>query len=311
MNFQVARYVRVQFPGQWRGWAFVGTNRPIAGSRAAAMQLTRDDWNKAWQFISAQGAATDRRNVLKTSPDKTVLRLDLVLPGGTLEVICKRTHPRGLLARLISRLRTPKEWTSFERGNRLIDAGLRTPLPLAVLRRRSGILGRQVLLVTEAVTGAVDLDRAATVELARLGGAELHRTKRRLAQSIVELLAGLQQLRLYHRDMKATNVLIAGLAKQGAPVRAVLVDLDALRRQGRLSRKHIWQPVMRLNASLARHPVVTRTDRLRFLGGFLRAIGRPPAAAKGYWRILEVWSGRYLRRQRRRTKRKIRRHAAD
>jgi len=163
-------------------------------------------------------------------------------------------------------------------------------------RRRRGIR-RESLLVTEAIIGAVDLDRACQVELRRLSGARLYFAKAELTRSLVKLVAGLQALGLYHRDLKAPNVLVTGLAKEDRPVDAVLVDLDGLRQRGGLAGKRIWQPAMRLNASLSEHAVITRTDRMRFLQLHLRTMGQPISAAPGYWRMLEVWSRRFLAKQ--------------
>jgi hypothetical protein len=54
---------------------------------------------------------------------------------------------------------------------------------------------------------------------------------------------------------------------------------------------------MRLNVSLLKCPVVNRAGRLRMLLGYFRRPGRGPINFKAYWRVLEDWSARKLRRQ--------------
>ena len=311
MNFRVARYVHAELDEGWRGWVLAGVEGLRSGSQITNVQLDRDGWSAAWKAADIGNAVSEPEHILKTSAEKTVSRLSLPLPQGPVEVICKHVHPRGFWGRLLSRIFDSKERAGFERGNHLLDAGLRTPLPLASLQRTGGGLGREVATITEAVIGAVDLDRAATVEITRLNSVERHRAKRDISRSLVEMLAGLQKLDWHHRDMKATNILVTGLIDRSDPVEAVLVDLDALRRRRWFSGKQQWQPLMRLNASLGKHRAVTNTDRLRVLRGYLEAVGQGSGAAKGYWRILEVWSRRYLRGQLRRSRSKYRRYTRD
>ncbi len=311
MNFRVARYVHAELDGGWRGWVLAGVKDLRGNSQITNVQLDGDAWSAAWKAADIGNAVSEPEHVLKTSAEKTVSRLSLPLPQGPVEVICKHAHPSGFWGRLFSHVFGSKERAGFERGNRLLDAGLRTPLPLASLQRTGRGHGREVATITEAVIGAVDLDRAATVEIKRLNSAEQYRAKRDISRSLVELLAGLQRLDWHHRDMKATNILVTGLIDRSDPVEAVLVDLDALRRRRWFSGKQQWQPLMRLNVSLEKHRAVSNTDRLRFLYGYLEAAGQGRDTAKGYWRILEAWSRRYSRGQLRRSRRKYRRYTRD
>ena len=298
MSFRTARYASMKMPGGWRGQVFERAEKPLAGSRAAAMRLSPSAWAELWPTIIEQGFARGGEKVIKVSAGGQVARMRASFGAGSIDLICKQNRARGIAGRLSSALFVSRAWRNFVWGNRLLDAGVSTALPLLVMHRRRSGIWRESLLITEAVAGAVDLDRACQVELRRLRGPVLYRAKAELTRSLVHLLAGLQRLGLYHRDMKAPNVLVTGLADGEQPVRAVLVDLDGLRRRGRRAGKHTWQAVMRLNASLLDHRIITRTDRLRFLQLVLWTIGQPPAAAKGYWHMLEVWSARFLRKQR-------------
>jgi len=298
MSVRTVRYAHTEMPGGWRGWVFERAEKSIAGSRAANMRIGVAEWAQLWPTIIEQGFARSGENLIKVSARGQVARISVSSGAGSLNLICKQSHARGLAGRLASLLFVSRAWQNFVWGNRLLDAGVNTALPLMVMHRRRRGLWRESLLVTEAVVGAVDLDRACQVELRRLGGPELYRAKAELIRSLVQLLAGVQKLRLYHRDMKAPNVLVTGLSEGQHALQAVLVDLDGLRKRGKRAGRHTWQPVMRLNASLLDQAAVTRTDRLRFLKLMLWSIGQPPAAARGYWRMLELWSARFLSKQR-------------
>ncbi|UCG33996.1 MAG: hypothetical protein JSU68_05030, partial [Phycisphaerales bacterium] len=225
-------------------------------------------------------------------------RIRIPFKAGPLDLIRKQSRARGLIGRLVSVLRTSRARMNFVRGNQLLDANVGTAVPLAVMNRRRAGIWRESLLITEAVQDAVDLDRACQVELRRLSGAALYQAKAQLIRSLVQMLAGVLSLGMYHRDMKAPNILVTGLSTDNQPVGAVLVDLDGLRRGGPRSLKRVWQPVMRLNASLQDHPVITRTDRLRFLQTVLWTVGHQRSAAKGYWHMLDAWTAQFLRKQR-------------
>jgi hypothetical protein len=54
---------------------------------------------------------------------------------------------------------------------------------------------------------------------------------------------------------------------------------------------------MRLNVSLLRCPAVSHAGQLRMLLGYLRGTGNGKVQFKPYWRMLEEWSARKLRRQ--------------
>jgi hypothetical protein len=298
MSVATIRYAAVEMPDGWNGRVYERAGRAVAGSRAAAMAITAREWRDHWPRIVEQGFTDGAEHVIKTSAGGQVARIRIPFRAGPLDLICKQSRASGLIGRLASVVRTSPARMNFVRGNRLLDANVATAVPLAIMHRRRAGIWRETLLITEAVQGAVDLDRACQVELRRLSGAALYRAKAQLIRSLVQMLAGVLSLGLYHRDMKAPNILVTGLADSNQPVGAVLVDLDGLRRGGRRSLKRVWQPVMRLNASLQDHPVVTRTDRLRVLQLVLWTVGQQPSAAKGYWRMLDAWTAQFLRRQR-------------
>jgi hypothetical protein len=68
--------------------------------------------------------------------------------------------------------------------------------------------------------------------------------------------------------------------------RVWFIDLVGVRRHRRLGRPRKVQNLARLNASFLRHPLVTRTARLRFLLTYLNAGLHGTAGWKDWWRAV-------------------------
>ena len=91
---------------------------------------------------------------------------------------------------------------------------------------------------------------------------------------------GLHERQLSHRDLKAGNIL-------AAEDRIWLIDLVGMRVFMQLSREERIQNLTRLNASFHAHPLLTRTDKLRFLRTYqnwgLHSSGR----WKKWWKAID------------------------
>ena len=97
-----------------------------------------------------------------------------------------------------------------------------------------------------------------------------------------------------HRDLKASNILVAG---EGPGL--WLIDLVGVRRYRRLPRRRRVQNLARLNASFLGAAGVTRTARLRFL---LCYLGPARDGWKYWWRRVDAATWAKVRRNRRRVR---------
>jgi len=75
------------------------------------------------------------------------------------------------------------------------------------------------------------------------------------------------------------------------------VDLDGVRQVRRVTARQEFRGLMRLNVSLLECPVVNHAGRLRMLLGYLRRPGAGRINFKPYWRVLQRWSSKKIRRQ--------------
>jgi len=196
-------------------------------------------------------------------------------------VIAKRSSPGGLAARIMAVAGRSRARRNFHRGLRLARLGIGTAAPLAFVERPAG---GESWLVTEYLADLVELDQIALTELPQMSPRDALRRKRVLIAEVARLFVQLRVHRIHHRDLKATNILVSGW-RTGTEVRAFLVDLDGLRERSWRPIRHGRQRLMRLAASLAEYPSVTRSDYCRFLRSVVGA-----DAWQAEWRRLQ-WAG--------------------
>ena len=221
--------------------------------------------------------------LLKDSPSSTVAEFDLPLPGGPRRVIYKRFRLTTWSDPWVALCRAPAALRSWVFGHGLRERGLPTPRPLAVLHRQRHGLPCEGYLLQEKVPDAVDLHRF-VAGLADRPPAERRAAVRRCLERAADLVRELHRRRLAHRDLKAANILVQGPALEAA---LWLIDLVGVRRHRHLPRHRRVQNLARLHASFCRNPLLTRTDRLRFLRVYLQLglVGRE--RWKGWWREVE------------------------
>jgi len=89
--------------------------------------------------------------------------------------------------------------------------------------------------------------------------------KRLFLKALAEWLANLHKLRIYHRDMKACNILIS---KNGDNWIFHLLDLEDIQLDREIRERALFKNFLQLNTSIPR--TITKTDRLRFFRDYLR-----------------------------------------
>jgi tRNA A-37 threonylcarbamoyl transferase component Bud32 len=240
--------------------------------------------------------------VLKYSQQGEVLRAGVEFSNGPLEVICKQSRPRGP-RRLATPFRPPRERRNCNRALALLNAGINTPLPLALIERKT--FRREAWLVTEFIPGLVDLDQIALQLLPRIDCRRSRKVKDTILHELVRLFARMDDGALTHRDMKASNILLSNWDGQTGPPSVWIADLDGLKRHTFLSGRRPWQPVIRLAASLLGHSAVTRGDCARFLWAYLASRGEPRETRRQRFRELALRANHYVRKSRQRKSHKL------
>ncbi|MCJ8170316.1 lipopolysaccharide kinase InaA family protein [Atopomonas sediminilitoris] len=166
---------------------------------------------------------SDRLAELLASPDRFIEQGHLYKTGGAATVarvtvagqplLVKRYNIKNAAHWLKRCWRPSRAWHSWLAGNRLLHLGIDTPLPLAVIEKRTLGLRRSAYLITEYLPGEDIIARFDPTGLQLPPPAEL--------DALIMLIQRLHDERISHGDLKGHNV----LWRAG---RWSLIDLDAL-----------------------------------------------------------------------------------
>lgn len=166
-------------------------------------------------------------------------------------------------------------------GHGLCERGLPTARPLALLQRRRGGLTREEYLLTEFLPGTVELSDF--VQRLSTGPRTIVELRERM-HALARLIRQMHRRGLSHRDLKAANLLTSD--RSGDP-RFWFIDLVGVRRHRRVGGRRKVQNLARLHASFVGQPLLTRTEKLRFLRSYLEVGIRGKSGWKDWWRKID------------------------
>jgi tRNA A-37 threonylcarbamoyl transferase component Bud32 len=241
--------------------------------------------------------------ILKDSRSSKVVEFDLMVNGELRRVIYKRFEDKSRARPWLSLLRRPPALRSWVNGHALRERCLPTARPLVVLHRRRFGLLHQGYFLSLKIQGAVELPRFLD-DVSSLACRERQTILRDRIEQTARLIRQLHHRGVSHRDLKGANILTKAMERRASsnfdPARhtwnggegfsitpdVYIIDLVgvALSRQVRLARR--VQNLARLNASVGRHPVLTRTDLLRFLRVYLQWGLHRQSRWKSWWRAV-------------------------
>jgi tRNA A-37 threonylcarbamoyl transferase component Bud32 len=284
------RYEDLRLPGGWKARVLVGDS----ASQNGRPGLTTEDWRQVLPTLIERIDRPEDGHLLKYSSSGWVQQVRLAFPSGEVEVICKHSRPKTLWRRALFWLRGPRECQQWRQAQWLQAAGIRTARPLALLIRRGRGWSRRGFIVTEWISDADDLFWFVHHVLPRLLSHGRRQMLSRLSMAVAEVFAGLHHGRLYHRDLKASNLLVTGGRDRGIAPAVWLVDVDGLRRVFAPRRSRLTRHLGRLAASLGERTGLSQTERLRFLKALLGAAD-PDAAWRTRWRQVAKFAERHAR----------------
>ncbi len=295
-------FTRLVLPRGWRARVILASKRKLGGSKAAGCVFTPDEWRAALAEPEALlDADAEGAEQVKNSRSSLVVRRRMRIGSHEVDVYVKRSRRKRWWKNVLDCFRGSPPDRAFRLGHALLTRHVATALPLAALERRAGVALRDSILITEAVD-APRLDEFLNAWLAVPPAGDIPLTapqQRQLAREVLwqlgRLLRRLHDNRFAHRNLKANTLRVRWSPRESPEI--VLVGLDGLNRPRVLTARRRFQGLMRLNVSLLKCHAVNRAGRLRMLMGYLRRVGMGRVPFKPYWRMLEDWSARKLRRQ--------------
>ena len=174
-----------------------------------------------------------------------------------------------------------KAWVS---GNGLTVRGIPSLRMMACVERRKGFLKRDSFLLMEAAPKGAEMDRYL------MKGFQDFQERRLFIKSFAEWLGSLHRKNLYHKDMKACNIIVV---KEPGPMwRFRLLDLEDVCLDRQVCEKDLFYNFLQLNTSIPK--AISSTDRLRLYRAYkqMRPVFREEK--RFFLRLLEKSRGREI-----------------
>lgn len=246
-------------------------------------------------LADADAPLTALQGRLKASASSQVFRLTL----NSQSFVYKRfavTKLRDPVAHLLAGSPGRRSWIS---AWLLLEAGVPTPKPIAMLERRRAGLCFESYLVTEDIQDSQTLADH-VLYLRHVPSQVRVSALRHLIAQIAIMIRRLHRYGISHRDLKASNWLVTGGATSTGPERVYLIDLVGVQRHRQVSRHIRVSNLARLATSMLCQPYVSNSDRLRFLKHYLPRAEQTGKAWKCWWfEIAKAVAAKVIRNQRR------------
>jgi len=249
------------------------------------------DWRAFLDQVVRKASELDDYALLKYSDNGEVLSARWTWSSGTMPIIAKRSRTHGFRQSIAAMLRPTRARRNFIRASHLLHDGIDTALPFALVER--GGVAREAWLVSVFVNNLIDLDQIVMTWLPRADARSVRHIKDRLIERVALLFSRLQQAGWYHRDLKASNIMLTNWDRDDA--RVWLVDLDGLR-CGRRHHQIDLRPVVRLAASLRPYRSVSTTDGVRFVKKMIESLGKDSPGWRKVLRTVATRAVAYNRR---------------
>jgi len=242
-----------------------------------------------WAVKTLDSAITDRlrtpndlfgsseAELLKEGRASTVARF----ASSGQSVIAKRFNVRSWIDSWKNRFRPSPGWRSWMMGHAIMDAGLPTAQPLAIVHQQAQGTSTIGYLLTEDL-GPVDDLRAFADRLLQVSKEQRQSILRQRLHVVARTLRLFHERHFGHRDLKAANLLTP---KDAHDHRVWFVDLVGVYRHSPCPKSQL-RDLARLLVSFLNHPALTTTDRLRFLRHYQRWNLHGKTGWKTWWRQL-------------------------
>ncbi len=191
-----------------------------------------------------------------------VFRFEAEVGRGTKVFYYKEFLFRNLRDRLSVLVRPSRAVRAWKGARILLDQGLDTATPVCVGEERLIGIVTRCFLVTEAVPDALEIEHYIREGFSD-GGPERVSGKRKFISFFGETIGRMHRLGIFQGDLRGRNVLV----QKTNPPRIFLIDNERTRIYRRLPGRKRLKNLVQANMTI--HPLVTRTDRVRFFYAYL------------------------------------------
>jgi tRNA A-37 threonylcarbamoyl transferase component Bud32 len=193
--------------------------------------------------------------LLKQAPESVV---SLVKTGESKICVKEFRYPHWI-NRLRENFRNSKGLKAWIAGNGLKTRDIFSLGVMAYVERRYGFGIRESFLLMEASEKGQEMDRYL------FKGFQTVQIKRLFVRTFAQWLSRLHKREIFHRDMKACNILVS---EEGEGWRFQLLDLEDVRLGQKVEGREAFRTLLQLNTSIPKG--ITHTDRMRFYKEYCR-----------------------------------------
>jgi tRNA A-37 threonylcarbamoyl transferase component Bud32 len=224
--------------------------------------------------------------LLKQSPSSHVACVEMRVAGARVPVIYKRFNCSKPLDTLRATMHHSPALRAWHAGHGLIIRRIPTARPLAIMERIVTPLVRETYLITQFIPQSQCLRDYLNQLTTSLTPCERQARIRPLIVRLASVVRAMHDRNISHRDMKASNFLVApGQSTSDGPD-VYLIDLAGVLIWRNMPQERRLQNLSRMLVSLQSSAAFTRTDFLRFLFAYQPGIRRMPQRWKETWRYL-------------------------
>ncbi len=208
---------------------------------------------------------------IKAGGSSLVVRAELPIGGRRVSVAYKKARRKTWIKRLTQLLGRNRTLRSFRAGHRLLELGVATARPLAVVVPGRFDGASPTYLAAEWLEGTEDA-AAFGRRCLKLSPRERQRRSAAAAEAVGTLLGRMHAGGVAHRDLRAENLMVRHVPATGR-VDAFLIDLDGISFRRSLDDRLRWKNLSRLGICLDGWRAFGPGTRQRFLWAYLAAAG--------------------------------------
>lgn len=221
--------------------------------------------------------------IIKHSNTTSSCTLQLIMAGEPASIFIKRYNYQNMPYALKYLFRRSRGKRSWQTAHALLARDIPTPLPVAYAEKRRARALRESFFISCNVGKAVPLSRLLGEAATGMAAGHLADTKGLIRRAAL-LVRTMHARGIWHRDLKAANILVQRIADNDTKL--FLTDLDSIRIKDTVRPEERIRDLARLNRSLIRSPDLSARDRLRFLQCYLGASTRGDKTLRAYWEAI-------------------------
>ncbi|VAX42295.1 hypothetical protein MNBD_PLANCTO02-71 [hydrothermal vent metagenome] len=249
----------------------------------AVKELLYSDFVSLIKFPEFPFQLTDCQ-IIKAGNTAFLAKTHFQIDRKIIPVAYKRVRRKNVWKKLKSFFQTNHALHCFRIGHEMLQAGIATPRPLAVLVPHRHQPNKPSYLAVQWVENAVDLETFC--QHAHQEKAIAQQNAKHLAISLGQLLGKIHSANFSHRDLKSSNILVQTTnATTNTTFETMVIDLDGAARQSHLSVKRRCWNLSRLALDMRQE--FSLSNHLRFLKAYFSESTDSPVNWKSIWKKVD------------------------